>query len=392
MYSTDNAWSAKLMSITDAGCPSAAARLISRPSPSKLILRPSLIEYSSTKLRVGRFDDASFSSAGISISTLKWPELATMAPSFITSKCSLVSTFLLPVTVQKTSPIFAASFMDITRKPSITASSAFVGSTSVMTTSAPAPRARRASQQKVGRANDAVNRRLPGAVTIVEKVLGIGVVHGNDRIAQHAFFGHRPQADHASGRLLRAAQHAIEHVLPLGMQDAYQVRSIIHRDVRPVIDRRQNVAVISVAVLSLDGEHRNPVIAHQAGRDIILRRKRIRRAQHHISAAIAQADRQIRGFRRYMQAARNTDAFQRLVLNKFLADDLQNLHGLVRPFNPLLAEIGEVQVLDVTIHLRRCGSHASPVALKEICRIYCLSPAKSSQKIKIHLSRHKLSC
>src|SRR5437016_7741327 len=72
-----------------------------------------------------------------------------------------------------------------------------------------------------------------------------------------------------------------------------------------------------------------------------------------------------------MQAARNTHSLQRLVLNEFLADDLQNLHGLVRPFNTLLAQIGEVQVLDVTIHLRRCGSHASPVALKEICRIYC---------------------
>src|SRR5712692_10635901 len=36
MYSHESAWSAKLMSITDAGCPSAAARLITRPSPSRL--------------------------------------------------------------------------------------------------------------------------------------------------------------------------------------------------------------------------------------------------------------------------------------------------------------------------------------------------------------------
>src|SRR5271165_3920197 len=142
MYSTDSAWSAKLISITDAGCPSAAARLISRPSPSRLILRPSFKEYSSTKARVVRFDDDIFSSAGISISTLKWPEFEMIAPSFISSKCSLVSTLLLPVTVQKTSPSFAASVIDITRKPSITASRALVGSTSVMITSAPLPRAR----------------------------------------------------------------------------------------------------------------------------------------------------------------------------------------------------------------------------------------------------------
>src|SRR6202790_5507480 len=145
MYSTESAWSAKLICITDAGCPSAADRLIRRPSPRRLILRPSFREYSSTKLRVVRFDDDILSSAGMSISTLKCPEFEMIAPSFIKSKCSLVSTLLLPVTVQNTTPSLAASAIDITRKPSITASSAFVGSTSVMITSAPLPRARLAS-------------------------------------------------------------------------------------------------------------------------------------------------------------------------------------------------------------------------------------------------------
>src|ERR1035441_1976301 len=95
MYSQESAWSAKLISITDAGCPSAADRLIRRPSPSRLMRRPSFSEYSSTKVRVVRLEDESFSSAGISISTLKWPEFEMMAPSFISSKCCLASTFLL---------------------------------------------------------------------------------------------------------------------------------------------------------------------------------------------------------------------------------------------------------------------------------------------------------
>src|SRR6266566_1567653 len=49
-----------------------------------------------------RLVDDILSSAGMSISTLKCPEFEMIAPSFITSKWSLVSTFLLPVTVQKT--------------------------------------------------------------------------------------------------------------------------------------------------------------------------------------------------------------------------------------------------------------------------------------------------
>ena len=46
---------------------------------------------------------------------------------------------------------------------------------------------------------------------------------------------------------------------------------------------------------------------------------------------------------------------QRLVLDELLADDLQNLHGLVRPFNALLAEIGHLEGFNVAVNLRRGG-------------------------------------
>src|ERR1022692_2726626 len=52
MYSADSAWLAKLISITEAGCPSAAERLIRRPSASTLSRRPSRNEYSSTNSHV----------------------------------------------------------------------------------------------------------------------------------------------------------------------------------------------------------------------------------------------------------------------------------------------------------------------------------------------------
>ena len=51
---------------------------------------------------------------------------------------------LSPVAVTKISPTFAASIICITRNPSIAASSARIGSTSVTITSAPRPRAREA--------------------------------------------------------------------------------------------------------------------------------------------------------------------------------------------------------------------------------------------------------
>ena len=67
-----------------------------------------------------------------------------MAPSFIVAKCFSVMTPSQPVAVMNRSPCGAASSIVITRKPSITASIAFTGSTSVTMTRAPSPLARMA--------------------------------------------------------------------------------------------------------------------------------------------------------------------------------------------------------------------------------------------------------
>ncbi len=75
----------------------------------------------------------------------KWPELATMAPSCIRSKCSARRTSRLPVTVMKMSPSAAATSMGSTRNPSMTASRARSGLISVTMTWAPCPRARLAT-------------------------------------------------------------------------------------------------------------------------------------------------------------------------------------------------------------------------------------------------------
>ena len=199
----------------------------------------------------------------------------------------------------------------------------------------------RPRQQKVRRPDNAVDRRLPRTVAIVEQMLGIGIVHRHDGKLQHAFLRHRPEPDHARRRLFRSADHPFQRVSALGVQDRHQVRAIIHGDVRFMVDRRQNVVVIRIVVLALDGEHRNALIAHQAGRNVVLRRKRVRGAQHHIRSAIAQANRQVRGFRGHMQAGRYPDPLQRLVLDELFPDDLQHFHGLVRPLNALLAQFGQ---------------------------------------------------
>ncbi len=66
---------------------------------------------------------------------------------------------------------------------------------------------------------------------------------------------------------------------------------------------------------------------------------------------------EVGGFGRDVQAGRNADALQRLVLDEVLADDLQNLHRLVGPVNALLAKIGKGKVGDIAGDASGCGRH-----------------------------------
>ena len=123
---------------------------------------------------------------------------------------------------------------------------ALVGLISVTITSAPWPFARMAtplphqpypamttlqpSNQQIRRANHAINRGLSGAVAVVEEMLGLRIIYGNDRILQRAILGHGAQADHAGRGLFGAADDVGDQVLVLGEQQRHQVRAIVHRD------------------------------------------------------------------------------------------------------------------------------------------------------------------
>ena len=66
---------------------------------------------------------------------------------------------------------------------------------------------------------------------------------------------------------------------------------------------------------------------------------------------------QVRGLGRYVQAGGNAHALERLALDEVLADDLQDLHRLVRPLDTFLAEVGKLEVFYVTRDVSRGSSH-----------------------------------
>ena len=188
------------MSITAAGCPSAAARLTSRPSASTKISRPSLVRWPSTNGRARNFSAVIASRSPLLISTSKWPELQTIAPDFITSNISPAIASRLPVTEMNTSPTrggldpghhLVSVHQGLERPQRVDLADDHVGAVALgahrHAAAAPAVADHdhaQAGDQDVRGPDHAIQGRLAGAVAVVEEVLRLRVVDGDDRVAE----------------------------------------------------------------------------------------------------------------------------------------------------------------------------------------------------------------
>ena len=89
-----------------------------------------------------------------------------------------------------------------------------------------------ARPEDVRGAGHAVDRALAGAVAVVEQVLGVGLVDGDDRVSEGAVAGHALQADDAGRRLLGAADDVRDEVAALAVDRRDQVGAVVHRHLR----------------------------------------------------------------------------------------------------------------------------------------------------------------
>src|ERR1019366_2625584 len=77
-----------------------------------------------------------------------------------------------------------------------------------------------AGDEEIRRADDAVDRGLARAIPVVEEMLRLRVVYGDDRNLQAAFLFQGLEADAARRRLLVPANAPSEKSLPLGGRKA----------------------------------------------------------------------------------------------------------------------------------------------------------------------------
>ena len=241
-----------------------------------------------------------------------------------------------PVAVTNSLATLAASAIGMTRKPSMTASRARSGSTSStidvgavalhahgQAAAAPAVAGDAhgaAGDEDVGGADDAVERALAGAVAVVEHVLGVGLVDGDDGEHEPALGLERLEADDAGGGLLGAADDVGRHVGPLAVQHADDVGAVVHGDVGPVVDAGVDVGVVGLVVLALDGVGADAVLLDQRRGDVVLRAERVAGAEHDVGAAGLERAHEVGRLGGDVQAGADAHARQRLLALEALAD------------------------------------------------------------------------
>ncbi len=217
---------------------------------------------------------------------------------------------------------------------------------------------------------NAVERRLACPVAVVEQMLRVGIVHGNDRELQHAVARHRLEPDDARRGFLSGACHAGDERLAVGprqrlhpapdrrcqvvepvecdhMERTDQVRAIVHRDVGAMRQRRANVLVVGGVVLTLDREHLDPVVLDEMRGDVVLRRQGVRRAQRHVRAARLEGDREVGRLRGDVQTSGKAPSCQRSLPGEAFPQEAQHRHGALRPLGAAASLGGQAQVLDV---------------------------------------------
>ncbi len=191
-----------------------------------------------------------------------------------------------------------------------------------------------AGEQHVRGADDPVERRLPGAVAVVEEVLGARVVDRDHGERERAVGLHRLQPDHAGRRLLHPGDDVAELLAAGRVENADHVGAVVHRQLRLVVDRGLDVLVVGVVVLALDREDGDAVLLDERRRGVVLRRERVRGAEHDVGAAGLERAHQVRRLGRDVQAGGDAVPGERLLGGEALADRRQHRHLPVGPHDP----------------------------------------------------------
>ena len=207
---------------------------------------------------------------------------------------------------------------------------------------------------------------MAGAIAVVKKVLGFGLVDGDDGVFQLPVGGHCGQPHHAGGGFLGAGDDIGQQVAAFLVQDAHQVGAVVHRYHGRVVEGGVDVAIVGIVVLALDGVGGDAVFLHQGGGGFVLGGQGVAGAQHQVGAAGFEGDGQVGGFGGDVQAGGHADAGQGLLAAEALGNGVDDGHFPAGPADAVHAGRGQGKVFDIAFDILFGQVDLPPVPLTDI--------------------------
>ncbi len=183
---------------------------------------------------------------------------------------------------------------------------------------------------------DRGERRLAGAVAVVEEVLAASVVRG-DRGEREATRGlHRPEACDAGGRLLGDAREPRCELRPVLEDPRRQLGAVVDDELRLGVRDREQVGVELLARGVVGGVHLEAARDERCA-DRVLGRARVRAGGDDLRARLGEEQRKVGGLRLEVDDHRDPAAAERAVGEPCPSEPVQD-RGVARdPLDPLLA-------------------------------------------------------
>ena len=203
-----------------------------------------------------------------------------------------------------------------------------------------------AGEAQVREPVDRGERRLAGAVAVVEQVLAERVVGGDRRERQLSGGLHRAQPRDAGRRLLGHAREPCRDLGPVLDDPRRQLGAVVDDDLRLRVGDGEQIGVELLARGAVARVDLDPA-RDERGADRVLGRARVRAGGDDLRAGVGEQRRQVRGLRLEMDDDRDALPAQRPVGEPLTREPVQDGRVLRHPRDPLLALRRERRVGDL---------------------------------------------
>ena len=204
--------------------------------------------------------------------------------------------------------------------------------------------------QRIGGAEDAVERALPRAEPVVELVLGLRIVDRDDRKGQVAVPDHALKPVNARGRLFRSADDLAQLLAVVPMRRGNQVGPVVQQEIRLRIQYGVQVPAERAGVFPPFREYGHSVMHDQAGRHVVLRAQGIGCADDGLRAACLDRRDQVGRLGRNVQANADAQVAKGLFPRETVFYRTQDRHLAGVPCHARRAGLGEIGITDVRFH------------------------------------------